>query len=102
MSERGPSGNFFTRWRKRRRAFREARHLLSESRRILRRYGYRIREDVAQEVETARGGLKAALAGKQFSAVRERLEKLDELVDKHLAFGRKSALREYTESIGIA
>jgi signal peptidase I len=102
MSERSPSGNFFTRWRKRRRALREARHLLAESRRILRRYGYRIKEEVAQEVKEARDGLKEAMASKQLSAVRDRLEKLDELVDKHLAFGRKSALREYTESIGIA
>jgi signal peptidase I len=102
MSDKGQSGNFFTRWRRRRRAFREARHLSKESRRILRKYGYRIKEEVVVEVRQADTALREALSRGQFSEVREKLEKLDELVDKHLAFGRKSALREYTESIGVA
>jgi signal peptidase I len=152
MAERGSSGsrrerkrvatgNFFTRWRRRRRMVREAKHLLKEARRILRRHSYRIKDDVAAEVRAAMEALRQALkpqtvtveeespqSGKVESApppgggpyrrpakvrrrskaavrleeLRERLEKLDELVDKHLAFGRKSAIREYTESIGVA
>ena len=41
-------------------------------------------------------------AGAATAQLRERLEKLDELVERQLAFGRKSAVREYAESIGIA
>jgi len=92
----------FSRWRKRRRTRREARQLIKEARRILRKYDHRIREDVAQEVRRAVKALREALSGGRFSVVRDSLEQLDELVDKHLAFGRKSALREYTESIGVA
>ena len=98
----GPSGNFYTRWRKRRRAVREARHLIKEARRILRKYSYRIKEETADEVVKAIGALREGLAGKHFGTIRERLERLDELVDKHLGFGRKSAIREYAESIGVA
>jgi signal peptidase I len=103
MAEKGGSGgNWFTRWRKSRRAKREARHLIKEARRILRKHGYRLKEDVIEDVSKATLALKAALAEKRFPAIRDRLEKLDELVDKHLAFARKSALREYAESIGVA
>lgn len=98
----GPAGNFFTRWRKRRRIQREARHLMREARRILRRYNYRIKEEVTGNVNQAIAALKEALAQKQFSVIRDRLEKLDELMERHLAFGRKSAAREYTESIAVA
>lgn len=96
------SEHWYSRWRKRRRARREAQHLMRESRRILKKHAYRIKEEVAEEVRRAVAELKAALAEGRSGAVRERIERLDELVDKHLAFGRKSAVREYAESIGIA
>ncbi len=103
MADRSsPSGNFYTRWRKRRRAVREAKHLLKETRRILRKYSYRIKEEIAAEVSGAADALREALREKHFGNLRDRLEQLDELVDKHLAFGRKSAIREYAESIGVA
>jgi signal peptidase I len=100
--KRGSSGSSFSRWRKRRRVYREAKHLVKEARRILKRHRKRIKAEVAKEVQAAVDALREALKGKRFSQVRDRLEKLDELVDRHLAFGRKSALREYTESIGVA
>jgi signal peptidase I len=99
---RSSSSNAFSRWRKRRRARREAKHLIKEARRILRRHRRRIKEEVAADVRRAADELKQALRGGRFSVIRERLEHLDELMDRHLAFGRKSALREYAESIGIA
>ena len=34
--------------------------------------------------------------------MRQRLVALDDLVDEHLAFARKSTAREYAESIGVA
>jgi signal peptidase I len=96
------SGSSFSRWRKRRRASREAKHLIKEARRILRKHKHRIKGDVAEEVKRAIDALEEARGLKRYGQLRDRLEKLDDLVEKHLAFGRKSALREYTESIGIA
>jgi len=100
MAERTKSA--WTRWRRSRRAKREARHLIKEARRILRKYPQRINEDVAAELRKAIDALQEARAGSRYSQLRERLERLDELVERHLAFGRKSAVREYAESIGIA
>ena len=97
-----PSEGRFKRWRKWRKARRDARQLIKEARRILKRHSHRVKDEVAVEVRQAIDGLREAMAGSRFSVLRDRLDKLDELVDKHLAFGRKSALREYTESIGIA
>lgn len=100
MAERSKSS--WTRWRRRRRARREARHLIKEARRILRKYPHRIKEEVAAEVNKAITALQEARSGGRYAQLRERLEKLDELVERQLAFGRKSAVREYAESIGIA
>jgi len=103
----GTSSNVFTlwrewrKWRKRRHARKQARHLIKESRRILRKYDHRIKDEVAQEVRKAVEELRGALRG-PFSQLRDRLDRLDALVDKHLAFGRKSAIREYAESIAVA
>jgi signal peptidase I len=102
MSERSSQGGWFTKWRKRRRALRESKHLIKEARRILRAHGHRIKEEIVAEVLRTIDELQGALRGDRASVLRDKLEKLDELVDKHLAFGRKSALREYTESIGLA
>ena len=102
MAERRAKRGGYARWRKRRKIRKEARQLIKEARRILRKYGYRIDDKVADEVARTCDELKEALAGERFGPIRERLERLDELVDRHLAFGRKSAVREYAESIGIA
>jgi signal peptidase I len=92
----------WSRWRKHRRITHEALQLCKEGRRILRKYQYRIKETVAEEVSRAIEGLQEACEQKRFSHVRERLEKLDDLIETHLSFGRKSTMREYAESIGIA
>jgi signal peptidase I len=102
MSEKIPTGNWYTAWRRRRRALRESQHLIKETRRILRSYSHRIKEEVATEVLRAVEELQAATKGGRPNVLRDKLERLDDLVDKHLAFGRKSALREYAESIGLA
>ncbi|MCC6749397.1 MAG: signal peptidase I [Deltaproteobacteria bacterium] len=46
--------------------------------------------------------MDAARREGHYGKLRAGLDRLDELLDKHLAFGRKSALREYAESIGVA
>ena len=103
MADRNASlAKSYSRWKRRRSLFREAKHLVKEARRILKRHAARIRPEVATEVGKAADALHEAVRSKRFAQARDRLEKLDGLVDKHLAFGRKSALREYTESIGVA
>src|SRR5207237_9576799 len=62
----------------------------------------KLTEAAAAEVEAALKGIDDALAqGQGTSALQARLA-LDAALDKHLSFARKSAAREYTESIGGA
>ncbi len=96
----------FIQWREDRKRRREARYLLKEVRRIF-RWKYR-REKVGHEV-VARVGeaaeqVRAALRARPRdpAALDEALGLLEELVDAHLSFARKSTIREYTEAIGMA
>lgn len=84
------------------RARTEARHVVRECRRILRRKGYRVPEATVKLLEERMAEVEAALGRAAAEEVREALARLDEEMDRHLAFARKSALREYAESIGIA
>lgn len=92
-------------WRERRqfkRAVAEGRHLASDARRILRKKSNRIPDSAANEIEQAIGAFEVASRSGDFDKLRESLTLLDERVDKHLAFARKSTIREYAESIGVA
>ena len=96
---------FFSTWRRHqhwRRAKDEGKHLTKESRRILKRRSYRIPQTVAAEIESAVAEVESAGKGDDFERLREALAALDEGMDKHLAFARKSTAREYSESIGVA
>ncbi|MBK8482608.1 MAG: signal peptidase I [Proteobacteria bacterium] len=92
----------YARWRRRRLLRRDAGLLLRETRRLLRRYGHRLKETAGDRVLKAADALRQARDGDDLECFAERLGELDELLDKHLAFGRKSTLREYAESIGVA
>jgi signal peptidase I len=81
---------------------REARSVVKEARRALRRHGDRVPDGIKREVTRLTDSLDQAIQAGDGSAMRERLVVLDEMVDEHLAFARKSTVREYTESIGIA
>ncbi|MEK6606158.1 MAG: signal peptidase I [Myxococcota bacterium] len=92
-------------WLRRRQARRvrdEAQHLLGEARRILRRYRHRISEEVARDVRAAAEDLRDSLRARDTERVRVDLGRLEERVDRHLAFGRKGATREWAESVGAA
>ncbi len=92
-------------WRKRsatRTARTEARHLVKEAARILKRKSYRIPAGVAAEVQGEIQAVEAALGGEDLDQLRKAIGGLDDAMDKHLAFARKSTLREYSESIGVA
>jgi signal peptidase I len=95
-------GNAFSRWRRRRRLAREAKQLVKEARRILRKHRRRIKEDLAAEVRGAMDALKDSLASGRVASIQDRADKLDRLLDRYLSFARKSAFREYAESIGLA
>jgi len=91
-----------TPWGVRKRARNEAKGLRRSGARLLKRNRGRIAPAAAAEVEAALKRVDDALAGKAgLPALQARLA-LDAVLDKHLAFARKSAAREYTESIGGA
>jgi signal peptidase I len=92
-------------WRQgstRRRLRAEAKHLLRESQRILKRKSYRIPQSVADNLRAAITELQTAVAGEDQDRIRDALSALDQLLEDKLSFARKSTIREYSESIGIA
>lgn len=80
----------------------EARALLKEARKGLARYGDKLKPHVRDELGKRIEALAEAREAEDSAAVRAALMPLDELVDEHLSMTRKSPLREYGESIGIA
>jgi signal peptidase I len=97
MAEGGFKG-----WRRDRRVAKEAKVVLIEARRMLRTNLDRVPGDAADAVRDAIVELEAALEAADIGRVREALHALEEQVDRHLAFARKSVIREYAESIGVA
>ncbi len=92
-------------WRQRRNKKRieaEARQLTAEARRILDKKSHGIPETVAADVELSIAALNEALSGSDQEQARVALVALDEKVESQLGFARKSTVREYTESIGVA
>jgi signal peptidase I len=91
---------------KERRAFKRAsgdgKHLTGECRRIMKRKAYLIPEAARAELDEKIKAVETASAGTDLDALREALSALDEKMEKHLAFARKSTVREYAESIGVA
>jgi signal peptidase I len=96
----------FVEWWRHRSAWKRARvegkHLCKEARRILRRKSHRIPQGVAAEIAAAADAVDASLTGDDLERVRKSITALDDAMDQHLAFARKSTLREYSESIGVA
>jgi len=99
------SGSPWAWWQRRsarKRARLEGRHLVKEAQRILKKKSYRIPEAVAVQVRAAIAGVEEALPGEDLERLRKAIAALDDAMDEHLAFARKSTLREYSESIGVA
>ena len=80
----------------------EARHLIKEARRILKKKSYRIPQSAADGVNGAIENLESALATDDLERQQNALKDLDEVMEDKLSFARKSTIREYSESIGIA
>src|SRR5262245_20477435 len=100
-----PPAGFLAWWRRRsamRQATVDARRLLKEARRILKRRGAQIPGAVTATVRAAIDGVDQAMAAGDVDKIRKTSATLDEAMDDHLAFARKSTVREYAESIGVA
>ncbi len=80
----------------------EARDFLREARRLARRYGKRIAPERLAQVNEAIAHLEAALPGEDVERLGAVLKKLDQLVEKHLGFARRSPAVEYVISISKA
>ena len=91
-----------TPWGVRSRARGEAKSLRKSGARLLKRNRARLTDAAAADVEKALGRVDEALGKREgMPALQARLA-LDATLDEHLASARKSAAREYTESIGGA
>src|SRR5688500_17029449 len=66
------------------------------------RHGAKVPELQRMAIEQHRQALHQALVEDDGARIRKELLALDELTDEHLSFARKSTVREYGESIGIA
>ncbi|HVZ75092.1 MAG TPA: signal peptidase I [Polyangia bacterium] len=92
-------------WRERgawSRARAEGKHLSKEARRVLRKKSFRIPEATAALVSAQADNVDEALRGNDLEQVRRAIGALDDTMNEHLAFARKSTMREYAESIGVA
>ena len=89
-------------WKSRQRGMKEARLLLREGRRVLRKYSHRLTGEQQAKVKEAIEALSAAVIARDFDKLPGALNSLDDVLDNNLGFARKSTAREYTESIGVA
>jgi signal peptidase I len=91
-----------TPWGVRSRARSEAKALLRSGSRLFKKNRAKLNDNNSAQVESAIKSVEDALAKPLgMPALQARLH-LDEVLDQHLAFARKGAVREYTESIGGA
>jgi signal peptidase I len=89
-------------WRLRSGLESQAKDLVGEARRILQKKSHDIPQAVATELEQAITGVEQARQRRDLEGLRHALVVLDERMDQHLAFARKSTVREYSESIVVA
>jgi signal peptidase I len=89
-------------WRSHSRALKEAKLLLREGRRVLRKYAHRLTPKQTVEVREAVDKLDASVRARDWEKLTTALAALDKRLDDHLAFARKSTTREYIESIAVA
>ena len=80
----------------------EAKQLVGETKRILKKKRYRIPESVASTLGAAVAEVEEARKTGDLGRLRQASSDLDGKLDEHVAFARKSATRQYAESIGLA
>ncbi len=93
---RGPSS-----WQKRR-ARKETRGLAGAARRSLARHGAKLGQEARADLEAAIRAADDAVGKDEHDAICVALVRLENLVEEHLSFTKKSTFREYADSIGVA
>ncbi len=83
-------------------AARDLREQLRECRRLLRRGRRRLSDDARSQMDAVLSRAREALEEPSAARLQRASEQLEEAVVRHLAFARKSALREYVESLVFA
>jgi signal peptidase I len=92
-----------TPWGVRSRARSDARSLARTAARLLKKHRAKLSPAAIEEVEDSLVGIHGAITStKAGTPAVEARARLDGVLERHLSFGRKSAAREYTESIGGA
>ncbi|MCA9709876.1 MAG: signal peptidase I, partial [Myxococcales bacterium] len=80
-----------------------ARILHKEARKILKKYASRLAAEAVEQMRECMAGIERLRdRDDQIPALQAEAERLDELLEQHASFARKSALRETLENIGIA
>ncbi len=87
---------------RRRRSLKESKLLLKEVRRGIKSHASKISPGGMTQLKEGAAELEAAREQKDWDKLSDALLSLDRKLDEHLAFARKSQLREYTESIAAA
>jgi len=81
---------------------REAKRLLKQGRKLLKRNRKRLSPRQIEDVEIALEELDSARSCDDESELSAVFHRADRVIERHLGFAQKSALREYTESILLA
>src|SRR5262249_54091493 len=89
-------------WRRYHRMRKEAKLLLKEARRILRKFSHRLTDKQAAELGRLERTLRTAAAARDYGQLPPAMNALDRKLDEELSFARKSTVREYSESIAVA
>lgn len=84
-----------------RKQLREAKQRWKEARKVFKRAKKRLSPEIAGEIQSCLDSLAAACSARDLPTTQTHLGTLDDL-SKHLLKHRKSAWREYAESIGLA
>jgi signal peptidase I len=92
----------FRRWSISRRTREEAGALLRDARRRLRAYGKKLPQVASDDVTEAVAELDRARQGSDDAAVAAGLVRLDERLERHIAFGKRSPTLEYVNGIVVA
>ncbi len=79
-----------------------SRILQKEARKILKRHSARIAAEPAEQMKDCVDAIERLRDTEDIAALQIEAERLDELLEQHASFARKSALRETLENIGIA
>jgi signal peptidase I len=89
-------------YRRHHRAVKEAKLLIREARKAIRKYSHRLTTKQLDDVRGAVLALQTCVKDKDYEKIPPARDTLDKKLDDHLAFARKSTIREYTESIAVA